>query len=98
MMLFFYVLSQRINNEQNTFQPILNDSDSEEPGLLSDDDKCCVCGHYAPPALRNFPFLKIVNWAGCSSCNHWVHLKFCTTTEITVRRNNVFLCVHCLEE
>ena len=50
----------------------------EEETTIEDADKCCVCQRFSPPPnLNDNPYLKIVNWAKCDSCSHWVHLAFC---------------------
>ena len=53
-----------------------NDSDSLECDSAEEDDKCCVCGKFYPPS--EIESLKIVGWAQCEKCDHWVHLAFCT--------------------
>ena len=73
------------------------EEEKEEETTIEDADKCCVCQRFSPPPnLNDNPYLKIVNWAKCDSCSHWVHLVFCTNQR-TVRRNDSFLCHHCAE-
>jgi len=48
-----------------------NDSDSLECDSAEEDDKCCVRGKLYPP--REIESLKIVGWAQCEKCDHWVH-------------------------
>ena len=67
------------------------DTDSDE---IIDSGKCCVCGQNSPPNLNDLPNLKIVNWAQCDKCDHWVHLAFCSSTRV-VRRHSPFVCQHC---
>ena len=69
-------------------------SDSDEDGDVS--DVCCVCMKKSPPNLQSLPYLKIVNWAACDKCDHWVHLTFCSKVHV-VRRHSDFLCPHCVE-
>ncbi|KAJ8024408.1 Jerky protein-like-like [Holothuria leucospilota] len=69
----------------------LNSSDSQE------DDNCCFCGRWAPPKLKTIPGVTFVEWAKCDICPHWTHLKFCTKVS-EVRKEDTFLCPHCLEE
>ena len=69
-------------------------SDSDEDGDVS--DACCVCMKKSPPNLQSLPYLKIVNWAACDKCDHWVHLTFCSKVHV-VRRHSDFLCPHCVE-
>jgi hypothetical protein len=68
------------------------DSDSDSSMSDSDADKCCVCGKSTPPRLHDY--IKIIGWASCDSCGHWVHLTYCTTEHV-VRRHTQFLCPHC---
>ena len=65
---------------------------------MSDDEDdattCCVCKQKSPPSHNNLQFLKIITWAKCDVCDHWVHLAFCTPVRV-VRRHSEFLCPHC---
>ncbi|XP_060553673.1 uncharacterized protein LOC132714771 [Ruditapes philippinarum] len=72
--------------------PVVVDFDSEDE--IIDDVPCCVCGKTTPPTLRNNPDIKIVSWAQCDNCSHWVHLRFCTEIRV-VRRHSNFKCIHC---
>lgn len=81
-------------NFQKTTQTIPeSDSDYDD----SDDTAvCCICKKNSPPAINELSTIKIVNWAQCDICQHWVHLAFCTTIRV-VRRHSTFLCPHCTQ-
>ena len=72
--------------------PVIIETDSEDE--IDDDVPCCVCGKVTPPTLRQDPNIKIVTWAQCDKCDHWVHLSLCTEVRV-VRRHSTFLCIHC---
>lgn len=74
---------------------IESDGDSDMEIEIQDSEKCCVCGRYEPQALAEAFDLEIVDWAQCSGCGHWVHLKYCTPIRC-VRTHAEFFCVHCL--
>lgn len=76
-----------INANNNSAQDTDMDDDD-------DDEPCCVCGQHSPPNLSKKPFLKIVNWAQCDKCDHWVHLGFCHSKTV-IRRGDDFVCQHC---
>jgi hypothetical protein len=59
-----------------------------------DDETCCVCDKQSPPGLKKISNLQIINWARCSRCRHWTHLKFCSDVQV-VSKDEVFLCPHC---
>ena len=61
---------------------------------IEEEEKCCVCRCFSPPAAKGRPYLVIVKWAQCDKCDHWVHLEFCSTKKF-VRRHGAFLCCHC---
>ena len=66
-----------------------NSDDSDDEIVTREEDNCCVCKKYSPPNLHTLPYLKIVNWAQCDQCNHWVHLGFCTNVKV-VRKHSDF--------
>jgi hypothetical protein len=70
------------------------DSTSDDDDDDDDDECCCVCNRRSPPNTDKFPQLKIINWASCDKCQHWVHLAYCTMVRV-VRRHSSFLCPHC---
>ena len=51
---------------------------------------CCVCKRFYMNS-RNIYEVAIVRWAKCETCEHWVHLLYCTSTRV-VRRNTPFKC------
>lgn len=69
--------------------PMTDDESSDD-----DSEVCCVCNKFAPPTLHTKPYLKLVSWAQCTTCAHWVHLSFCTDKQV-VRRGDTFNCPHC---
>ena len=85
------------NNNKNNNAQTQNDPESDSDmdiDDISDSDICCVCHKFSPPNLNDRPYLKIVSWAQCTTCNHWVYLSFCHRQTI-VRRGNTFLCHLC---
>ncbi|MES9884138.1 MAG: hypothetical protein ABW185_25105 [Sedimenticola sp.] len=76
-------------------QRLAEDSDMDIDDPIPESDLCCVCKKFSPPNLNSRPYLKIVNWANCDKCGHWVHLSFCTPQSV-IRRNDSFLCQHCM--
>ena len=85
------------NNKKNNNAQTQNDAESDsdmDTDDISDSDLCCVCHKFSPPNLNDRPYLKIVSWAQCTTCNHWVHLSFCHRQTV-VRRGDTFLCHHC---
>ncbi|XP_053374341.1 uncharacterized protein LOC128546943 [Mercenaria mercenaria] len=84
-------------NNINRTKPVTVDSDTDfDDEETNESDVCCVCKKSSPPAIHELPALKIVNWAQCDNCMHWVHLAFCTSTRV-VRRHSTFLCPHCTQ-
>lgn len=74
-----------------------NDSDtdlSDTEHAYDESQDCCVCKQFSPPNLNLRPYLKLVSWADCDRCGHWVHLGFCTK-QYVVRLNDTFYCPHC---
>ena len=69
-------------------------TESDDDMEIMDDEKCCVCGCFSPPDLKKCQYIKLVSWAQCGACAHWVHLAFCTEERV-VRRQSEFLCPHC---
>lgn len=53
--------------------------DSDTDIEYDDSEKCCVCGRFSPKELRETAAFELVKWAKCTQCDHWVHLKYCTT-------------------
>ena len=74
--------------------PNNSDSENEDDVVTNESDNCCVCKRFSPPNLADLPYLKIVSWAQCDKCGHWVHLSFCTSVRV-VRKNTEFHCIHC---
>ena len=73
-------------------ESVRDDCDMEVEFL--DAEKCCVCKRYEPEGLKYLPYFKLVKWAKCDDCEHWVHLTFCAAEKI-IRRQSTFLCPHC---
>jgi hypothetical protein len=71
-----------------------SEDEEEEESNCNEEDLCCVCMKMSPPSLKDSLDLKIVNWAKCDKCSHWVHLAFCSTVRV-VRRHSSFVCPHC---
>ncbi|KAJ8048493.1 Jerky protein-like-like [Holothuria leucospilota] len=67
-----------------------SDSDDET------DDVCCVCNKFSPDGLNKLNYLKIVDWAQCDLCNHWVHLEFCDRRNVNDIRSGPYRCIHCV--
>jgi len=68
----------------------------EDSIFSSDDDDdvlCCVCDQRYPPALRHCISLTIVNWTKFDACEHWTHLRHCSSVNV-VRRLSEFVCPH----
>ncbi|XP_041372513.1 uncharacterized protein LOC121385794 [Gigantopelta aegis] len=72
---------------------VANDSDTSDEEPEDSNDLCCKCKRMQPEEFRHCVSLCFVSWAQCThpSCNHWVHLKFCTSVRV-VRRNSEFWC------
>ncbi|KAH3692422.1 hypothetical protein DPMN_194262 [Dreissena polymorpha] len=70
---------------------IPTDEDSDEH---EEKDLCCICKQFQPESLHLDYVLDIVQWAECSECQHWVHLKYCDKVKC-VRRGADFKCPHC---
>ena len=70
----------------------LSSSDGEVD--IPEKDLCCACKKYTPDAVRHSVSLIFVQWAQCTTCGHWVHLKFCTKVRF-VRKVDPFYCQHC---
>jgi len=69
--------------------------DEDDEFLETEDtETCCVCGLLRPPNMDQRPYLKIINWAECEQCKHWVHLSFCDEKR-ALRKDDIFLCIHC---
>jgi hypothetical protein len=64
---------------------------------IRDEEKCCVCGDFEPKALRDKPYIEIVNWAQCVVCCHSVHLSYCVPEKV-VRKDTEFVCPHCKQQ
>ena len=83
-----------ISLQRNVVEVIPSDTESDDESQYEESELCCVCHKFSPPNLKERPYLKIVNWASCEKCGHWVHLSFCTK-QVVVRRKDIFLCPHC---
>ena len=72
---------------------------TDTPGSEDDDDQevCCQCKLWSPPGLKRCNNLVIVQWAQCDKCDHWVHLRFCTSVTV-VRDKDAFFCQCCQQE
>ena len=74
-----------------------SETESEDENAISEDEKCCVCKLFTPKEVRESPCLIFTKWAQCDSCQHWVHLIYCTTVRV-IRKGDQFLCHHCKTE
>lgn len=63
----------------------MTDSDSK------DDTCCCGCGQHQPDDYKKNTYIKFLNWGKCDLCDHWTHLKYCSTVK-AIRRDTVFCC------
>ncbi|KAH3708958.1 hypothetical protein DPMN_068417 [Dreissena polymorpha] len=72
----------------------INDSDNSTDSE-GESEVCCVCGLFYPRRADENSFIKIVNWAQCDECGHWVHLAFCDKKRV-LRRGDAFRCMHCI--
>ena len=62
----------------NVIRPESYTSDDSESDMETENSEvCCVCGCFYPPNTSARPYLKIIKWAQCDACGHWVHLAFC---------------------
>ena len=83
----------------NLVQSDSDESDSEIP----EEELCCVCKCWAPPAARNNVYISFTKWVQCDGmkdgalCKHWTHLGYCTDKRV-IRRGETFLCIHCTNE
>ncbi|XP_071095056.1 uncharacterized protein [Haliotis cracherodii] len=75
----------------------INDSDlldwSSDSDREADNEVCCVCSKREPQAIGNCYSELYTSWAQCThpTCQHWVHLRYCTSVRV-VRRNSEFWC------
>ncbi|XP_045178261.1 jerky protein homolog-like isoform X2 [Mercenaria mercenaria] len=76
------------------FNNVVSSDSESETSVIDEQDLCCVCHKARPDALNLDYILEIVLWAQCDVCNHWTHLKFCSSVRC-VRRGDTFLCPHC---
>ena len=77
-------------------QPCITDDSLQQ----DDNDNCCVCGKFSPEGLKKLKFLKIVDWAKCSYCEHWVHLYFCydRAMDVVQAKKATITCIHCQDQ
>ena len=62
-----------VGHEEQSIKSINQAGSSMETD--SEEELCIVCQRRSPPGLKNLQYLKIVDWAQCTS---WVHLQFCS--------------------
>ena len=70
------------------FVPSAFDSEAED-----DENPCCVCRRNTPPhPPQEGPM--IFTWVACDKpgCNHWVHQIYCTETNHSYGKNDVYYC------
>ena len=72
-----------------------SDADSQRESQIPDVDKCCVCKKFY--VSRQEGQLFLTGWVQCDKCNHWVHLKFCTTLRVA-RSGTDFQCPCCTND
>ena len=77
----------------------VNDSDDSlyDSSDNDADGDCCVCKKERSPGLcEALKRGEIVfnNWAQCDICDHWTHLRFCSSVRV-VRKGTFFKCPHC---
>ena len=53
-----------------------------ETSNVDEADKCIICNKFSPDGFHNKPFLSIVKWGCCNTCDEWVNLNFCTPVKI----------------
>ncbi|XP_052211862.1 uncharacterized protein LOC127830955 [Dreissena polymorpha] len=87
-------LKKKQSTKQHTYpEPGPSHLNTDVESSEDDDETCCVCSLFQPKELANCVSLIFVKWAKCDfdNCSHWVHLQFCTATNV-VRRNDPFYC------
>lgn len=73
------------------------DSFSDDQSEIAEEDLCCVCKKIQPEAMCLKYTVEFVKWGQCDQCNHWVHLKYCSSVKI-LRRKDSFFCPCCENE
>lgn len=61
----------------------------------NDTSNCCVCGKFSPDAIKNLGCSKIVDWAQCNYCSHWIRMEFCVEMNIEEAKKSTIRCIHC---
>ena len=70
-----------------------SESETEIDSEIDPSELCCKCGRFQPKELKNCVSQVFSSWAQCDSCQHWVHLKYCTSVRV-VGRADMFKCHH----
>ncbi|XP_053388230.1 uncharacterized protein LOC128551405 [Mercenaria mercenaria] len=81
---------------------LIPDTDTDD-SMIDEDELCCQCKRYTPEEVSRSISIIFVKWGRCDNvmrgktCNHWVHLSYCTPVRV-LRRSDSFLCPCCDKE